>query len=102
MEEIMKICVTGGAGFIGANFVPENFDKDIIDEIFTVSNEDAIETARRCAKEEGILCGISSGAALSSGASLYAAIEYSKKSENKDKVIVAVLPDTGERYLSVL
>ena len=81
---------------IGANFVPENFDKDIIDEIFTVSNEDAIETARRCAKEEGILCGISSGA------SLYAAIEYSKKSENKDKVIVAVLPDTGERYLSVL
>lgn len=79
---------------IGANFVPENFDRNAIDEIFTVSNEDAIDTARRCAKEEGILCGISSGAAL------YAAIEYSKK--NDGKVIVAILPDTGERYLSVL
>ncbi len=79
---------------IGANFVPENFDKNVVDEIFTVSNEDAIETARRCAKEEGILCGISSGAAL------YAAIEYSKK--NEKKVIVVILPDTGERYLSVL
>lgn len=81
---------------IGANFIPENFDKNTVDEIFTVSNEDAIETARRCAKEEGILCGISSGAAV------YTAIEYSKKSENKDKIIVAILPDTGERYLSVL
>lgn len=81
---------------IGANFIPENFDKNAVDEIFTVSNEDAIETARRCAKEEGILCGISSGAAL------FAAIEYSKKLENKDKIIVAILPDTGERYLSVL
>lgn len=79
---------------IGANFVPNNFDRNVIDEIFTVSNEDAIETARRCATEEGILCGISSGA------SLYAAIEYSKK--NDGKVIVAILPDTGERYLSVL
>lgn len=79
---------------IGANFVPDNFDKKVIDEIFTVSNEDAIETARRCAKEEGILCGISSGA------SIYAANEYSKK--NTGKVIVAILPDTGERYLSVL
>lgn len=81
---------------IGANFIPENFDKNTVDEIFTVSNEDAIETARRCAKEEGILCGISSGAAV------YTTIEYSKKSENKDKIIVAILPDTGERYLSVL
>lgn len=79
---------------IGANFVPENFNKNIVDEIFTVSDEDAIETARRCATEEGILCGISSGAAL------YAAIEYSKKYEGK--IIVAILPDTGERYLSVL
>lgn len=79
---------------IGANFVPENFDKNVIDEIFTVSNEDAIETARRCAKEEGILCGISSGA------SIYTAVEYSKK--NNGKIIVAILPDTGERYLSVL
>lgn len=79
---------------IGANFIPENFDKTVVDEICTVSNEDAIETAKKCAKEEGILCGISSGA------SLYAAIEYSKK--NNGKVIVAILPDTGERYLSVL
>lgn len=79
---------------IGANFVPENFDRNAVDEIFTVSNEDALETARRCAKEEGILCGISSGAAL------FAANEYSKKYENK--IIVAILPDTGERYLSVL
>lgn len=79
---------------IGANFVPNNFDRSVVDEIFTVSNEDAIETARRCATTEGILCGISSGA------SLYAAIEYSKK--NEGKVIVAILPDTGERYLSVL
>lgn len=79
---------------IGANFVPENFDRNVIDEIFTVSNDDAIDTARKIAIQEGILCGISSGAAL------YAAIEYSKKYEGK--VIVAILPDTGERYLSVL
>lgn len=79
---------------IGANFVPENFDRNVIDEIFTVSNEDAIDIARKTATQEGILCGISSGAAL------YAAIEYSKKYEGK--VIVAILPDTGERYLSVL
>ena len=58
---------------IGANFVPENFDRNVIDEIFTVSNDDAIDTARKTATQEGILCGISSGAAL------YAAIEYSKK-----------------------
>lgn len=78
---------------IGANFVPENFDKNVIDEIFTVSDDDALKTARRLAKEEGILCGISSGAAL------YAACEYSRN--NEGKVIVAILPDTGERYLSV-
>lgn len=79
---------------IGANFVPGNFNRDVIDEIFPVSDEDAIKTAIRCAKEEGILCGISSGAAL------YAACEYSKR--NSNKIIVAILPDTGERYLSVL
>lgn len=77
---------------IGANFVPENFDKSVVDEIFEVSDEDALETVRNLAKKEGILCGISSGAAI------YTAIEYSKKYE--DKVIVAILPDTGERYLS--
>ena len=80
---------------IGANFVPKNFDKSVVDEIFTVSNEDALKTACRVAKEEGIFCGISSGA------SLYTACELSKKEENKGKLIVAILPDTGERYLSI-
>jgi cysteine synthase A len=79
---------------IGANFVPDNFDRKVVDEIFPVKNEDAFETARRCATEEGILCGISSGA------SMYAGIEYSK--ENPNKTIVVILPDTGERYLSML
>ncbi len=80
---------------IGANFVPENFDKSVVDEIFTVSNEDALKTACRLAKEEGIFCGISSGA------SLYTACELAKMEENKGKLIVAILPDTGERYLSI-
>lgn len=80
---------------IGANFVPENLDRSVIDEIFTVSNEDALDTFRKVAKTEGILCGISSGAAL------YAAIQISKRIENKGKTIVVILPDTGERYLSV-
>ena len=80
---------------IGANFVPENFDKSVVDEIFTVSNEDALKTACRVAKEEGIFCGISSGA------SLYTACELAKMEENKGKLIVVILPDTGERYLSI-
>ena len=80
---------------IGANFVPENFDKSVVDEIFTVSNEDALKTACRVAKEEGIFCGISSGA------SLYTACELAKMEENKGKLIVAIMPDTGERYLSI-
>ena len=80
---------------IGANFVPENFDKSVVDEIFTVSNEDALKTTCRVAKEEGIFCGISSGA------SLYTACELAKMEENKGKLIVAILPDTGERYLSI-
>lgn len=80
---------------IGANFVPEIFDKSVVDEIFTVSNEDALKTACRVAKEEGIFCGISSGA------SLYTACELAKMEENKGKLIVAILPDTGERYLSI-
>lgn len=79
---------------IGANFVPDNFDRDLVDEIIAVSNEDAIKTAREMAKKEGILSGISSGAAL------WAANEISKRSENKEKWIVVVLPDSGERYLS--
>lgn len=79
---------------IGANFVPNNFDKNIIDEIVPVSDEDAINTAGLLATSEGILCGISSGAAM------YAAIEISKRPEFKDKMLVVILPDTGERYLN--
>ena len=79
---------------IGANFVPENFDKNVVDEVFPVKDDDAIKTARRLAREEGILCGISSGAAM------YAALKLSKRVENQGKLIVVILPDTGERYLS--
>ena len=79
---------------IGAGFVPDVLNTKIIDEIIQVSNEDAIATAQRLAREEGILCGISCGAAL------WAALEVSRRLENKRKLIVVVLPDTGERYLS--
>ena len=79
---------------IGAGFVPDIFNKDIIDEIFKVKNEDAFETSRKLAKTEGLLVGISSGAAT------YAATEVAKRPENKGKTIVVLLPDTGERYLS--
>jgi cysteine synthase A len=79
---------------IGAGFVPEILEKGLIDEIFKVKNEDAIETAKRLAKEEGVLAGISSGA------NVFAAIEAAKRPENKDKTIVTIICDTGERYLS--
>ncbi|MDP2981460.1 MAG: cysteine synthase A [Candidatus Omnitrophota bacterium] len=79
---------------IGAGFVPDILEKDLIDEIFKVKNEDAIETARRLAKEEGVLAGISSGA------NVFAALEIAKRPENKNKMIVTVICDTGERYLS--
>ena len=79
---------------IGAGFVPGVFDKDVVDEIIGVSNEAAFETTRKLAKTEGVLVGISSGAAL------YAATEIAKRPENKGKNIVVLLPDTGERYLS--
>ena len=79
---------------IGAGFVPEVLRQDLIDEIIRVSNEDAGIMARRLAKEEGILAGISSGAAT------WAAIEVAKRLENRNKLIVVVIPDTGERYLS--
>ncbi len=79
---------------IGAGFVPDVLNTKIIDEIIQVTNDGAFETARRLAREEGILCGISSGAAM------WAALEVAKRSENKGKLIVVILPDTGERYLS--
>lgn len=79
---------------IGAGFVPETLNTDIYDEIIAVENEDAFATGRAIARKEGILVGISSGAAV------YAALQLAKRSENKGKVIVALLPDTGDRYLS--
>ena len=79
---------------IGANFIPENLDKDIYDEIIDVSDDDAFTYARKMAQLEGVAVGISSGAAL------YGAIELSKRPENEGKNIVVILTDTGERYLS--
>jgi len=79
---------------IGAGFIPQILKLDLVDEIIRVTNEDAGIMARRLAKEEGILAGISSGAAT------WAALEVAKRAENKGKLIVVVLPDTGERYLS--
>jgi len=81
---------------IGAGFVPDILNKDIIDEIFRVKNEEAFDTSRKLAKTEGLLVGISSGAAA------FAATEIAKRPENKGKTIVVILPDTGERYLSTV
>ena len=79
---------------IGAGFIPEVLRLDLVDEILKVKNEEAIEAARQLAEEEGILCGISSGAAT------FAALQVAERSENKNRLIVTILPDTGERYLS--
>ena len=79
---------------IGAGFVPDTLNTDIYDEIIPVTNEDAFETGRAIVRNEGVLVGISSGAAV------WAAIQLAKRPENKGKTIVALLPDTGERYLS--
>jgi cysteine synthase A len=79
---------------IGAGFIPDVLRLDLVDEIIKVTNEDAGQMSRRLAKEEGILAGISSGAAT------WAAVEVANRPENKGKLIVVVLPDTGERYLS--
>ena len=80
---------------IGANFIPKNYDETVVDEVVTVTDEAALDTMKKLAREEGILVGVSSGAAVS------AAREVAASEENKEKFIVAVLPDTGERYLSI-
>jgi cysteine synthase A len=79
---------------IGAGFIPTNLDTKLIDEVITISADDAGETSRRLAKEEGILCGISAGG------NVWAALELAKRPENEGKFIVTVICDTGERYLS--
>jgi len=79
---------------IGAGFIPQNLHTDIVDEVIKVANDDAFAMARRLAKEEGILCGISSGA------NVWAAIQYAQRPESKGKLIVTIAPSTGERYLS--
>lgn len=81
---------------IGAGFVPKTYDSNVVDEVFDVDNDDAIRTGRELARQEGLLVGISSGAAA------FAAAEIAKRPENKGKRIVTLLPDTGERYLSTV
>jgi len=90
--------VSGAHGIqgIGANFVPSILDRGVIDEIMTVTTEDAYAAGRRMGREEGFLAGISGGAAL------WAALELAKRKENEGKTIVALLPDSGERYLSTV
>ncbi len=79
---------------IGAGFVPDTLDRSLVDEVLTVSNDEAIDATRRVAREEGIICGISSGAAL------HVALKVAKRPDSDGKTIVVILPDSGERYLS--
>jgi cysteine synthase len=79
---------------IGAGFVPEVLDRSVVDEIVTMTNDDAFETGRQLAKMEGLLCGISSGAAT------WAALQVARRPEFADKIIVVILASTGERYIS--
>ena len=79
---------------IGAGFIPKTYDSSVVDEIIQVEGDDAIRTSRELAQKEGLLVGISSGAAV------YAAMQLARLPENEGKTIVALLPDTGERYLS--
>ena len=81
---------------IGAGFVPKNFDASAVDQVISVKDDEAIRASRLLAKHEGLLVGISAGAAV------HAAIQLAKQEENKGKTIVALLPDTGERYLSTV
>jgi cysteine synthase A len=80
---------------IGAGFVPEVLDREVIDEVIPVGDEDALETARRAAREEGVLVGISAGAAI------HAAIEVAAREELADGRVVVIVPDSGERYMSL-
>jgi cysteine synthase A len=100
VEPVSSPVLSGGAAGphgiqgIGAGFVPEVLDMGLVDEVIQVRDDDAGQTARRLAREDGILCGISSGAAT------WAALQLASREENAGKLIVVVLPDTGERYLS--
>ena len=80
---------------IGANFIPENFEQEVVDEVITVTDEDALETMKKLATTEGVLAGVSSGAAVAG------AVSIASRPENRGKTIVTLLPDTGERYLSI-
>ena len=81
---------------LGAGFIPATYDADVVDEVIAVENDDAIRSSRQIAAKDGVLVGISSGAAA------FAATEIARRPENKGKKIVALLPDTGERYLSTV
>lgn len=102
VEPLTSPVLNGGASGphkiqgIGSGFVPKTYDASVVDEVFDVDNDDAIRTGRELAKQEGLLVGISSGAAA------FAAAEIAKRPENKGKRIVVLLPDTGERYLSTV